>query len=114
MTPTLDNPTPRARQFAEILQAARTRAAEAIKKANVIAKCNADHHRHPVTYQSEDYVLLDTQNLRLLVVLKLRPRYCGPFQISHMISPVIAHLLLPTDWHQEDRVPRSLEGPDAN
>ncbi|CAI7924715.1 unnamed protein product, partial [Closterium sp. NIES-54] len=52
MTPSPDNPTPRAQQFAEILQAARTRAAEAIKKANVIAKRNADRHRRPVTYQS--------------------------------------------------------------
>ncbi|CAI7883290.1 unnamed protein product [Closterium sp. NIES-54] len=59
MTPSLDNPTPRAQQFAEILQAARTRAAEEIKKANVIAKCNADRHHRPVTYQSGDYVLLN-------------------------------------------------------
>ncbi|CAI7846296.1 unnamed protein product [Closterium sp. NIES-54] len=48
MTPSPDNPTPRAHQFAEILQAARTIAAEAIKKANVIAKRNADRHRRPV------------------------------------------------------------------
>ncbi|CAI7778016.1 unnamed protein product [Closterium sp. NIES-54] len=99
MTPSPDNPTPRAQQFAEILQAARTRAAEAIKKANVIAKRNADRHRRPVTYQSGDYVLLDPHNFRLPVVPKLRPRYCGPFQISHMTTPVTAHLLLPTDWY---------------
>ncbi|CAI7781811.1 unnamed protein product [Closterium sp. NIES-54] len=99
MMPSPDNPTSRAQQFAEILQAARTRAAEAIKKANVIAKRNADRHCRPVTYQSRDYVLLDTQNLRLLIVPKLRPRYCGPFQISHMITPITAHLLLPTDWY---------------
>ncbi|CAI7766588.1 unnamed protein product [Closterium sp. NIES-53] len=62
-----DNPTPRAQQFAKILQAARTRAAGAIKKANVIAKRNADRQLRPVTYR-------------------------------HMITPVTAHLLLPTDW----------------
>ncbi|CAI7900671.1 unnamed protein product [Closterium sp. NIES-54] len=50
MTPNPDNPVPRAQQFAEVLQAARTRAADAIKKANVIAKRNADRHRRPVTY----------------------------------------------------------------
>ncbi|CAI7909061.1 unnamed protein product [Closterium sp. NIES-53] len=52
MMPSPDNPTPRAQQFAEILQATRTRGAEAIKKANVIAKRNVDYHRRPVTYQS--------------------------------------------------------------
>ncbi|CAI7810560.1 unnamed protein product [Closterium sp. NIES-53] len=60
MTPIPDNPTPRTQQFVKILQAARTRVVEAIKKANVIAKRNADCHRHPVTYRSGDYVLLDT------------------------------------------------------
>ncbi|CAI7881793.1 unnamed protein product [Closterium sp. NIES-54] len=99
MTPSPDNPTPRAQQIAEILQGARTRAAKANKKANVIAKRNADRRRRPVTYQSGDYVLIDTRNLRLPVVLKLRPRCCGPFQISHMITPVTAHLLLPSDWY---------------
>ncbi|CAI7892150.1 unnamed protein product [Closterium sp. NIES-53] len=60
MTSSPDNPVPRAQKFAEILQAARTRAAKAIKKANVIAKRNADRHRMPVTYQPDDLVLLDT------------------------------------------------------
>ncbi|CAI7896757.1 unnamed protein product, partial [Closterium sp. NIES-54] len=32
MMPSPDNPTPRAQQFAKIMQAARTRATEAIKK----------------------------------------------------------------------------------
>ncbi|CAI7907028.1 unnamed protein product [Closterium sp. NIES-54] len=50
LTPSQDNPTPRAHQFAEILQDARTRATEAIKKANVIAKRNDDRHRRQVTY----------------------------------------------------------------
>ncbi|CAI7884325.1 unnamed protein product [Closterium sp. NIES-53] len=49
LTPSQDNPTPRAQQFAEILQDARTRATEAIKKANVIAKRNDDRHRRQVT-----------------------------------------------------------------
>ncbi|CAI7737683.1 unnamed protein product, partial [Closterium sp. NIES-54] len=47
----------------------------------------------------DDLVLLDTQNLRLPITPKLRPRYCGPFRISHMITPVTAHLLLPADWY---------------
>ncbi|CAI7854456.1 unnamed protein product [Closterium sp. NIES-53] len=99
MTPNPDNPVPRAQQFAEILQEARTRAADEIKKANVIAKRNADRHRRPVTYQPDDLILLDTQNLRLPITPKLRPRYCGPFRISHMVTPVTAHLLLPADWY---------------
>ncbi|CAI7733998.1 unnamed protein product [Closterium sp. NIES-53] len=44
------------------------------------------------------------QNIILLTVCRL----------CHMITPVTAHLLLPTDWHQEDRVPHSLEGSHAN
>ncbi|CAI7919662.1 unnamed protein product [Closterium sp. NIES-53] len=99
MTPSPDNTTPRAQQFVEILQAARTRAVEAIKKGNLIAKRNADRHRRTVTYQSRDYITLDTLNLSLPIVPKLRPRYCGPFQISHMITPVTTHLLLPTAWY---------------
>ncbi|CAI7750468.1 unnamed protein product [Closterium sp. NIES-53] len=95
ITPNPDNPVPRAQQFAEVLQEARTRAAYAIIKTNVIAKRNADRHRRPVTYQPDDLVLLDTQNLRLPITPKLRPRYCGPFRISHMITPVTTHLLLP-------------------
>ncbi|CAI7844972.1 unnamed protein product [Closterium sp. NIES-53] len=99
MTPNPDNHVPRAQEFTEILQAARIRATDAIKKANIIAKRNADCHRRPVTYQPDDLVLLDTQNLRLPITPKLRPRYCGPFRISHMITPVTAHLLLPADWY---------------
>ncbi|CAI7812241.1 unnamed protein product, partial [Closterium sp. NIES-54] len=38
MTLNPDNPVPQAQQFAEILQAARTRAADAIKKSNIITK----------------------------------------------------------------------------
>ncbi|CAI7769961.1 unnamed protein product, partial [Closterium sp. NIES-54] len=55
--------------------------------------------RRPVTYQPDDLVLLDTQNLRLPITPKLRPRYCGPFRISHLVTPVTAHLLLPADWY---------------
>ncbi|CAI7745156.1 unnamed protein product [Closterium sp. NIES-54] len=99
MTPNPDNPVLRAQQFAEILQAARTYAAEETKKSNFIAKRNANRHRRPVTYQPDDLFLLDTQNLRLPITPKLRPRYCGPFRISHLITPVTAHLLLPADWY---------------
>ncbi|CAI7858198.1 unnamed protein product, partial [Closterium sp. NIES-53] len=60
---------------------------------------NADRHRRPVIYQPEDLVLLDTLNLRLPIIPKLRPRYCGPFRINHMITPVTAHLLLSADWY---------------
>ncbi|CAI7906642.1 unnamed protein product, partial [Closterium sp. NIES-54] len=97
MTPNPDNPVPRAQQFTENLEAARTQAADAITKPNIITKRNADRHRRPVTYQPDDLVLLDTQNLRLPITPKLRPRYCGPFRISHMITLVTAHLLLPAD-----------------
>ncbi|CAI7890085.1 unnamed protein product [Closterium sp. NIES-53] len=43
--------------------------------------------------------LLDTQNLCLPITPKLCPRHCGPFRISHMITFVTAHLLLPADWY---------------
>ncbi|CAI7896299.1 unnamed protein product [Closterium sp. NIES-53] len=99
MTPNPDSPLPHAQQFARILQEARTWAVDAIKKSNIIAKRNADRHRRPVTYQPDDLVLLDTQNLCLPITPKLRPRYCGPLRISHMITPVTTHLLLPADWY---------------
>ncbi|GJP38085.1 hypothetical protein CLOM_g22530 [Closterium sp. NIES-68] len=79
-TPNIETPVPRSQKFAEDILAAREKAAEAIKKANLVVSRHADRHRRDVTYKVGDLVLLDTRNLRLPILSKLRPRFCGPFQ----------------------------------
>ncbi|CAI7885731.1 unnamed protein product [Closterium sp. NIES-54] len=84
MTPSPDNPTPRAQQFAEILQAAHIRAAEAIKKANVIAKRNADRHRRrhvPVTVT----LITSRQSIHSSkdsIIIKIKDSNPSPRQVS--------------------------------
>ncbi|GJP51671.1 hypothetical protein CLOM_g10820 [Closterium sp. NIES-68] len=97
-TPNIETPVPRSQRFAEDILAAREKAAEAIRKANLVASRQADRHRRDVTDNVGDIVLLDTRNLRLPIPSKLRPRFCGPFQVTKMVTPVTAHLRLPTDW----------------
>ncbi|GJP75815.1 hypothetical protein CLOP_g6215, partial [Closterium sp. NIES-67] len=79
-TPNIETPVPRSQKFVEDILAAREKAAEAIRKANLVASRQADRHRRDVTYKAGDLVLLDTPNLRLPIPSKLRPRFCGPFQ----------------------------------
>ncbi|GJP52569.1 hypothetical protein CLOM_g11671 [Closterium sp. NIES-68] len=95
--PNIETPVHRSQKFAEDILAAREKAAEAIRKANLVATRHADRHRRDVTYKVGDLVLLDTRNLRLPILSKLRPRYCGPFQVlSHSPST-----LSPADQDQE-------------
>ncbi|GJP62218.1 hypothetical protein CLOP_g19306 [Closterium sp. NIES-67] len=76
----IEIPMPQSQKFAEDILAAREKAAEAIRKANLIASRQADRHRRDVTYKVGDLVLLETRNLRLPLPSKLRPRFCGLFQ----------------------------------
>ncbi|GJP35290.1 hypothetical protein CLOM_g19797 [Closterium sp. NIES-68] len=83
-TPNIESPVPRSQKFAEDILAIRDKAAEAIPKANLVASRQADRHRRNVTYKVGDLVLLDTRNLRLPIPSKLRPRFCGPFQVTNL------------------------------
>ncbi|CAI7850789.1 unnamed protein product, partial [Closterium sp. NIES-54] len=109
---TPDNPVPRSQQFVTELQAARDKAAEFIRKANTVAGRNADKNRRDVPFRVGQMVFLDTKNLRLPQPAKLRPRYVGPFRITHMVTPVTARLLLPDDWkiHYAFHRPPWMEG----
>ncbi|CAI7748035.1 unnamed protein product [Closterium sp. NIES-54] len=42
------------------------------------------------------------KSLRLPGPSKLRPRFCGPFKIIKMVTPVTVKLLLPDDWRIHD------------
>ncbi|GJP29925.1 hypothetical protein CLOM_g20503, partial [Closterium sp. NIES-68] len=88
LTPNPENLVPRAQQLAETLKNALERVAEAIKRANIISKRNANLHQRALTYKAGDLVLFDTQKLRLPIVPKLHPRYSGSFTISHIISSI--------------------------
>ncbi|GJP47876.1 hypothetical protein CLOM_g7051 [Closterium sp. NIES-68] len=97
-TPNIESPVPRSHKFAEDILATREKAAEAIRKANLVASRQADRHRRDVNYKVGDLVRLDTRNLRLPIPSKLRPRFCGPFQVINLVTPVTVHLRLPADW----------------
>ncbi|GJP64175.1 hypothetical protein CLOP_g21191 [Closterium sp. NIES-67] len=96
-TPNIETPVPRSQRFAEDILATQEKAAEAIRKASMVASQQADCHRRDVTNKVGDLVLLGTRNLRLPIPSKLRPRFCGPFQVTNMVTPVTAHPRLPTD-----------------
>ncbi|GJP78049.1 hypothetical protein CLOP_g8378, partial [Closterium sp. NIES-67] len=84
----VESQVPRSQQFVEELQTARDKAVELIRKANATARRYADLHRRDITMAAGQLVLLDTKNLRLPLPTKLRPRFCGPFNIMKMLSPM--------------------------
>ncbi|GJP47026.1 hypothetical protein CLOM_g6258 [Closterium sp. NIES-68] len=94
----VESQVPRSQQFVEELQTARDKAVELIRKANATTRRYADLHRRDITMTTGQLVLLDTKNLRLPLPTKLRPRFCGPFKIMKMVTPVTAQLRLPDDW----------------
>ncbi|CAI7791888.1 unnamed protein product [Closterium sp. NIES-53] len=101
-TTTLDNPVPRSQTFVTELQEVREKAANAIRKANTTSRKYTDLLRRELVLTAGQLVLLDTKNLRLPGPSKLRPRFCGPFKIIKMVTPVTAKLLLPDDWRIHD------------
>ncbi|GJP35642.1 hypothetical protein CLOM_g20160, partial [Closterium sp. NIES-68] len=101
----------RSQQFVEELQTARDKAVELIRKANATARRYADLHRRDITMTTGQLVLLDTKNLRLPLPTKLRPRFCGPFKIVKMVTPVTAQLRLPDNWRIHNKFHVSLLRP---
>ncbi|GAX75269.1 hypothetical protein CEUSTIGMA_g2714.t1 [Chlamydomonas eustigma] len=59
---------------------------------------SANRHRRDLTFKVGDRVCLSSEFLPLVDYpsTKLRPRFLGPFTISHIISPVSYRLALPT------------------
>ncbi|GJP59393.1 hypothetical protein CLOP_g11714 [Closterium sp. NIES-67] len=110
-TTNIDNPVPRSQQFVNSLQAAREKAIEFIRKSNTTARRYTDLHRRDIIMAAGQLVLLDTKNLRLPLPSKLRPRFCGPFRIVKMVTPVTAKLLLPDEWRIHDAFHVSLLRP---
>ncbi|CAI7803286.1 unnamed protein product [Closterium sp. NIES-53] len=94
-TTTLDNPVPRSQKFVTELQEVREKAANAIRKANTTSRKYTDLLQREYVLTAGQLVLLDTKNLRLPGPSKLRPRFCGPFKIIKMVTPVTAKLQLP-------------------
>ncbi|GJP49384.1 hypothetical protein CLOM_g8601 [Closterium sp. NIES-68] len=97
LSPTIENPAPRSHQFVENLRQSQQKAAVAILKANQRAKQQADRRRRDLTLVPGQLVLLDTRNLGIPLPNKLRPRFCGPFRILCMVTPVTAQLQLLVD-----------------
>ncbi|GJP56485.1 hypothetical protein CLOM_g15552 [Closterium sp. NIES-68] len=107
----VESQVPRSQQFVEELQTARDKAVELIRKANATARRYTDLHRRDITMTAGQLVLLDTKNLRLPLPIKLRPRFCGPFKIVKMVTPVTAQLRLPDDWRIHNKFHVSLLRP---
>ncbi|CAI7888274.1 unnamed protein product [Closterium sp. NIES-53] len=101
-TTTLDNPVPRSQTFVTELQEVRETAADAIRKANITSRKYTNLLRRELVLTTGQFVLLDMKNLNLLGPSKLRPRFCGPFKILKMVTPVTTKLLLPDDWRIHD------------
>ncbi|GJP50964.1 hypothetical protein CLOM_g10119 [Closterium sp. NIES-68] len=97
LSPPIENPAPRSEQFVENLRQSQQKVADAILKANQRAKQQVDRRRRDLTLAPGQLVLLDTRNLGIPYPNKLQPRFCGPFRIIRMVTPVTAHLQLPTD-----------------
>ncbi|CAI5468676.1 unnamed protein product [Closterium sp. Yama58-4] len=98
----LVNPVPRSQTFVMELQNIHEKAADAIRKANTTSRKYTDLLRRELVLTTGQLVLLDTKNLHLPGPSKLRPRFCGPFKIIKMVTPVTAKLLLPEDRRIHD------------
>ncbi|GJP82049.1 hypothetical protein CLOP_g12174, partial [Closterium sp. NIES-67] len=107
----VESQVPRSQLFVEELQTARDKAVDLIRKANATARRYADLHRRDITMATGQLVLLDTKNLQLPLPTKLRPRFCGPFKIVKMVTPVTAQLRLPDDWRIHNKFHVSLLRP---
>ncbi|GJP49425.1 hypothetical protein CLOM_g8631, partial [Closterium sp. NIES-68] len=107
----VESQVPQSRQFVEELQTARDKAFKLICKVNATARRYADLHRRDITMAAGQLVLLDTKNLRLPLPTKLRPRFCGPFKIMKMVTPVTTQLRLPDDWRIHNKFHVSLLRP---
>ncbi|GJP39105.1 hypothetical protein CLOM_g23495, partial [Closterium sp. NIES-68] len=107
----VESQVPRSQLFVEELQTARDKVVDLIRKANAIARRYADLHRRDITMATGQLVLLDTKNLQLPLPTKLRPRFCGPFKIVKMVTPVTAQLRLPDDWRIHNKFHVSLLRP---
>ncbi|GJP56566.1 hypothetical protein CLOM_g15622 [Closterium sp. NIES-68] len=92
LSPPIENPAPRSQQFVENLRQSQQKAVDAILKANQRAKQQADRRRRDLTLTPGQLVVLDTINLGIPLPNKMRPRFCGPFRIIHMVTPVTAQL----------------------
>jgi hypothetical protein len=60
----------------------------------------ANQRRRPHTFQADQYVMLNSKNLRFRGKgrRKLYPRFIGPFLITEMVGPNAARLRLPVGW----------------
>ena len=58
----------------------------------------ADRHRRPLSFAVGDRVRLSSEHINLADYpsSKLRPRFLGPFSVTHVISPVSYRLALPS------------------
>ena len=67
--------------------------------ANESYKRRYDSRHRPIEYQTDDLVLLSTQNMRFKETpAKLQRRYVGPFRIIERIGTQAYRLQLPDEW----------------
>ena len=75
---------------------------EQLKIAKAVQKHYADKSRTPMEFKVGDYVLLSTQNLKLLnqPSKKFKNRYIGPYRIKTKVSPQAYELDLDAELHR--------------
>ena len=94
---------PSATHFVQQMQRRMAEATHWHKLAIRRQKQYADQHRVDVHFQPDQWVLLNSMNLKLKVgTPKLLPRWVGPFQVKGSIGEVAYELILPNRWKLHD------------
>jgi hypothetical protein len=71
-----------------------------VEQAQVVAKRNYDQKHRAITFAPREWVWLRVRHrtplsLPTVTTGELKPRYYGPYQISELVNPVAARLVLP-------------------
>ena len=98
--PSTDSTSPDLTQHIQDLQALHADVQCEVERSHALQARQANLHRRPLTFRINDLVKLKTDNLRLpsLRSTKVKDKFCGPFRILDIKSPVSYQLDLPASF----------------